>query len=512
MASPNGKPTPGTSGIGEKVLGAYPSLTRFVQLIARHVRPKSRSVFGSLFDIWVPALLFTGIVAFVGTALKTPIGALATMAVFFLGLIPQAKMKRADLLVQLQERFSELAADKEALNPDDRKKAEASKVGASQEPSWRKEAYAFYLRFWYLQLLQFGLWRYGMLPSDTYAHWIVRRLISLRGDNTEQYWLTTPRQGWDDVCQEFLGTDFRYFIDAAIAIGREVEDEFRQFGDSTKWPDSVRTQAYDKLHVRIERLLVAAGAGGIWSTFIFRWFNARRPSLHDRQLVLETIQPLRRENQMWSGLFLTAAIAFVALCLFLGLKSQALAARLTGEQSSLVAVSTEPSRQGIVLDPDEGPVSTFVVRFPEEGSCTPGGNPRRWRGAYLTASSRIFVKDITETLAACSSPDRQVRVEVVGFASSSQFDRLSDCGPGIANPSQANVALANARASAVTEVLEQRLNKGEVTSRSWRAPADMESERGFIDRLVGGTYSRARGSLNRRVEIRILEPGECVGR
>lgn len=74
--------------------------------------------------------------------------AFASVLVFLLGIIPQAKMKRADLLVTLQERFSELQSDTRALGVG----ADGDEVLTEEDE--RKEAYAFYLKFWNLQILE----------------------------------------------------------------------------------------------------------------------------------------------------------------------------------------------------------------------------------------------------------------------------------------------------------------------------------------------------------------------
>lgn len=108
-----------------------------------------------------------------------------------------------------------------------------------------------------------------MIPSDSYAHWIVRRLLSFSPENTEKYFHTKPLRGWIRVQREFVGTDFQAFMDAAFEIGKRVYRE-RRVVKATQ-------EDYDALHERIERLLVHAGGGGLWSTFIVRWFSARSP-------------------------------------------------------------------------------------------------------------------------------------------------------------------------------------------------------------------------------------------
>jgi hypothetical protein len=273
------------------------------------------SVFGSVADVWVPTLLVIAVVGFFAALAHAPVVALAAVGVFVLGLIPQAKMKRADLLMELQERFSVMAGDKEALDGSVRVFGERR----------RKSAYAFYLRFWNLQLLEFGLWRYGMLPSDTFAHWIVRRLLSFRPGNPERYWDLAPLDGWHLVREEFVGTDFRQFIEAAILIGKEVDRTYPGSGamDAMGRRTEVSIAHYDSLHRRIERLLVRVGGGELGSTFIIRWFNARRPSIRVRspeRLAQETTKRLLRERPWWRFFSPLLFALLVPIAILLGLE------------------------------------------------------------------------------------------------------------------------------------------------------------------------------------------------
>jgi hypothetical protein len=57
--------------------------------------------------------------------------------------------------------------------------------------------------------------RYGLIPSDTYSHWIVRRLLSF--SSNLKYWGESPYERSQDVKKEFLGADFYHFM-AAIKV------------------------------------------------------------------------------------------------------------------------------------------------------------------------------------------------------------------------------------------------------------------------------------------------------
>jgi hypothetical protein len=456
------------------------------------------SVFRSGFDLWVPALLVCAVIELCGAILQEPLIAFASVIVFLLGIVPVAKMKRADLLVTLQERFSVLQSDTRALGvwaEDD----------VPTEEDERKEAYAFYLKFWNLQILEFGLWRYGMIPSDTYAHWIVRRLLSFSPENTEEYFHTKPLRGWTRVRGEFVGTDFSAFMEAAFEIGRRVYKELGVV--KATQPD------YDALHVRIERLLVHAGGGRLWSTFIVRWFTARRPSLRihttDEWADL-SMRRLLRESRQWTRFFVLLAALSVPSAYVTGVLLRPVLARMSSllTRSGPGAVNAALLPGSVIVEP-EPPRSRFLVRFVDEGSCVPRRDARDWPGAAPSTWSRGFVAEVGQSLAACSTSERRVRIEVAGFASSSEFKKPIDCGPDIKTSEQANLRLANARADNVKALLDRKLVNGEVLVRRWTDPADMEDERAFSDRLGSGDYDQRRGSLNRRVEIRVLDAGAC---
>jgi hypothetical protein len=59
-----------------------------------------------------------------------------------------------------------------------------------------------------------------------------------------------------------------------------------------------------------------------------------------------------------------------------------------------------------------------------------------------------------------------VKIEVVGFASSSEFKEPVDCGSDIKTSAQANLQLANARADNVKALLDRKLTNGEVLVRN----------------------------------------------
>src|SRR5690242_4971607 len=101
-------------------------------------KPAHTRVFRSGFDLWVPALLICALIVSCGALLNESLIAFASIVAFLLGVVPQAKMKRADLLVTLQERFSALQSDVKALGIDPDEDSEASVRDDEDETTSKK--------------------------------------------------------------------------------------------------------------------------------------------------------------------------------------------------------------------------------------------------------------------------------------------------------------------------------------------------------------------------------------
>ena len=458
----------------------------------KHRVDEKHRILDNLFDWWLPLLWFAVAPFTLCVALfKAGIAALATVVVFLLAAVPQMKIKRAELSVDLQKRFHEFAGDYRALN------------GAADT----RKSLCFFLKFWGLQQLEFALWRYGMLANDTYAHWVIRRLISFRMVNPERYYGLSPKEGWGQVKSEFVRTDFEVFVDAAISLGDEVEREVAKVSEdpARDWTSDQLNSAYDKLHPRVERLLIATA---VHSAFI-RWLRLQRPNLPTKNaqvLAQSAFKPLKRESGWWRVLGLTSAIVLIAACAVVGYYLRPIFG-ITDTTKPLSIFESGANSGAMILDPNPVPVMTFIVRFPEEESCMPPKSSSVWPSATLQASGRVYVRELASKLAACSTKAKPLRMEVVGFASSSSFMQV--CGLSPQGSDEANLALANARGDYIAKLLERDLPRNYVTARVWKTFADMESGRLLIDTLPGGNYDAARGSLNRRAEIRVLQAGDC---
>jgi hypothetical protein len=232
----------------------------------------------------------------------------------------------------------------------------------------------------------------------------------LPGDEYRNLLDKKPLDGWQVVKDEFAGTDFRRFMDTAQEIGTDVE-ELAQKENYTA------DEKYTALHYRIERLLVAVSGGGLRSTFVVQWFAATRTPLRVR-LVSEwkakAEKRLLRESRIWRVVFVVLPIVLATILTYVGLRLRPTVDAWLGRKDSPLVVGGA-SGGAIVFDPEHSVGSTFVARFAEEGSCAPGGDPRRWRGASLNASSTDFVARLARALKACNSRERPVSVEVAGF-------------------------------------------------------------------------------------------------
>ena len=161
---------------------------------------------------------------------------------------------------------------------------------------------------------------------------------------------------------------------------------------------------------------------------------------------------------------------------------------------------------GVTLHaPGDGAIASFLIPF-EEARCRPGpsGQEEVWEGAEPLAAYKGFLTRLGSDLSRCSEGERLARVEVLGFASSSDFDGC----PG--DSDQLNLELANSRAEAVKKLIEKksddRLN---VQAPPWGRSSEMIARRRYFDRLTGGHYSEGKGLLNRRVEVRLVEAAGC---
>ncbi|GEM_PF-6624891 len=144
----------------------------------------------------------------------------------------------------------------------------------------------------------------------------------------------------------------------------------------------------------------------------------------------------------------------------------------------------------------EGPIASFLVTFLE--------------GKSKIEEDRFnFIDQLIANLSDCSEHgQRKLELEIVGYASSSEFSDESED-----NSDVRNLELANKRAEAVKEYIDNKgTNSGQIVTKlkKWTSFHAMESARKYNDRFdPGDVYSEKMGYLNRRVEISILSAAQC---
>jgi hypothetical protein len=220
------------------------------------------------------------------------------------------------------------------------------------------------------------------------------------------------------------------------------------------------------------------------------------------------MKPLMRESPHWTRLFVLGAALSIPSAYFAGVQLRFVLAHFFSTHAKSILLAAAPQRASVIFEP-EPPRTRFMVPFGDEGGCVPRGEARGWHGAAPSTWTRAIVAEIAQNLAACSTPEHRVKIEVVGFASSSEFKEPVDCGADIKTSAQANLRLANARAENVKALLDRKLTNGEVLVRQWSDFLDMEDEKAFSDKLSSGKYDPRKGPLNRRAEIRVLDGGAC---
>ena len=162
-----------------------------------------------------------------------------------------------------------------------------------------------------------------------------------------------------------------------------------------------------------------------------------------------------------------------------------------------------------IQEKDSDRLATIIVPFAKEASCD-AISPQDWTGASVDDVHRSFLVQLGKDLSQCGSPGKPVRLEVRGFASSSNVTDYTKCNHASSN-SQANLFVANARRDNVIHFLNQEKDRFlHIESHDWKGDyGKMQQRRHYVDRFLGHAYSKARGQLNRRVEIVLLDAGEC---
>lgn len=157
---------------------------------------------------------------------------------------------------------------------------------------------------------------------------------------------------------------------------------------------------------------------------------------------------------------------------------------------------------------------TFVVPFAEDGDCISG------RPVVEEPEFRTFLVRLGRVLALCSGRAQQATssgdrvtdkalIRLRGFASTSQVpkEKEDQCG---GSGRAANVEFATARVAKVQAALAEGCSEEycEFRSHMWNDEHFHMVSELFVDQDEGG-FSVSKGELNRRVEVTILDSGDC---
>lgn len=181
--------------------------------------------------------------------------------------------------------------------------------------------------------------------------------------------------------------------------------------------------------------------------------------------------------------------------------------------------STAPTSNAVVWPGYPG--SWMTLAFPFYG---PGGIGREIDGyecvqddiktGYALDKTQLETAEaLIASLSSCAQEeDGRVILQVVGFASTDCFGK--GCDRSDPRQQSCNIKLANKRATALVEALARTPhhdnNQVKLIPRAWQDNEYplMNSERRFSDSF-GESVDTNRAMLNRRVEIRVLDPGSC---
>jgi hypothetical protein len=175
---------------------------------------------------------------------------------------------------------------------------------------------------------------------------------------------------------------------------------------------------------------------------------------------------------------------------------------------------------GIVFGQATTHDAVFLPFFPLEGRsnrCDPNQSDFGAAQNVTGAGVKEAITNLMSSLAACSEGSKQVKIDIRGFASSSDFagctmpTNSAQGAPTVSE--QLNWRLAEARRRTVIEFVPQASGKIMIEPRAdqdrWRSPQDMRNNMRFFDRNADDGYNPAKGGLNRRAEIIILSKGSC---
>lgn len=176
-------------------------------------------------------------------------------------------------------------------------------------------------------------------------------------------------------------------------------------------------------------------------------------------------------------------------------------------KSSLVFINSGAT---FIREDRSDSLATIIVPFAREAVCDARLPPRQWTGTVVDQTHRAFLIRLGRDLSECGTERKPIRLQVQGFASSSKVADYAKCA-GAKSSEEANLLIADARRDNVIRYLSRE--KGpylQIDRHDWQGDFQrMQQKRRYIDRLMGEEYSRARGQLNRRVDVLLLNAGEC---
>lgn len=172
-------------------------------------------------------------------------------------------------------------------------------------------------------------------------------------------------------------------------------------------------------------------------------------------------------------------------------------------------------RIGIVTPGEGEPVARFIVTFRDEAK-NRNNDGAFQKGIDLEDVQKMFLQDLVRDLSSCIEND-SVLIKLRGFASTSgplnTTERNFDYR-------KTNLDAAAQRARVVKSVMDKATkSKGiSIEIEPWYSnPEEKYSLESYLNMkraarfndYIQDTYSTARGRLNRRVDIEIIDPGDC---
>ncbi len=178
-----------------------------------------------------------------------------------------------------------------------------------------------------------------------------------------------------------------------------------------------------------------------------------------------------------------------------------------------------------------------VVVFPKDAGIDDLLNEEQTDAVRLSKYDREFYaeiyKPLLKDLASCGSLDKKVEIELSGFASSATFSNLEQADKTVCPDAQSgniserlNLCAAHNRAEFVKGMLEGFVDEEtgindvfEFTVKEWKSLEEMKEE--TKKRFLGirknlyedgqrDSYDQARGLMNRRVDIAVVEAPHCI--